>query len=217
MCKLSRGWVCQHRSNTVSQKSCDISWLCGSLGNGSGWLGSVLTSVVLCVFLKHRDTPVVKANNQTLSYVLFISLIFCFICSLLYIGQPSVTSCILQQTTFAIVFIMAASIVLSKTSTVVLAFKVTVPGRRLRGLLVSRAPNYIIPICTTVQLITLWHLAENLSSLCWCWCTHGTWAYHHLLQQRFSDCLLLCPGIHGLCCSSKFHCSFPSKESAWYI
>ncbi|XP_034374836.1 vomeronasal type-2 receptor 116-like [Arvicanthis niloticus] len=114
---------------------------------------SALTAVVLCVFLRHRDTPIVKANNETLSYVLLISLIFCFISSLLYIGHPSMISCILQQTTFAIVFTVAASSVLAKTITVVLAFKITVPGRRLRWLLLSGAPNYIIPICTTIQMI----------------------------------------------------------------
>uniref|UniRef100_A0A0G2K5B5 G-protein coupled receptors family 3 profile domain-containing protein n=1 Tax=Rattus norvegicus TaxID=10116 RepID=A0A0G2K5B5_RAT len=113
---------------------------------------SVLTAIVLCVFLKHRDTPIVKANNETLSYVLLISLIFCFICSLLYIGHPSIASCILQQTTFAIVFTVAASTVLAKTITVVLAFKITVPGRRLRWLLLSGAPNYIILMCTMIQM-----------------------------------------------------------------
>ncbi|XP_034373404.1 vomeronasal type-2 receptor 116-like [Arvicanthis niloticus] len=114
---------------------------------------SALTAVVLCVFLKHRDTPIVKANNETLSYVLLISLIFCFICSLFYIGYPSMVRCILQQTIFAIVFTVAASTILAKTITVVLAFKITVPGRRLRWLLLSGAPNYIIPICTLIQMI----------------------------------------------------------------
>jgi vomeronasal 2 receptor len=93
---------------------------------------SLLTSVVLFVFLKHRDTPIVKANNETLSYVLPISLIFCFMCSLLYIGHPTIVICILQQTTFAIAFTAAASTVLAKTITVILAFKITAPGRRMR-------------------------------------------------------------------------------------
>ncbi|XP_052039665.1 vomeronasal type-2 receptor 116-like [Apodemus sylvaticus] len=114
---------------------------------------SFLAVFVLCVFLKHRDTPIVKANNETLTYVLLISLIFCFICSLFYIGYPSMIRCILQQTTFAIVFTVATSSVLAKTITVVLAFKITVPGRRLRWMLLSGAPNYIIPICTLTQMI----------------------------------------------------------------
>ncbi|XP_051047584.1 vomeronasal type-2 receptor 116-like [Phodopus roborovskii] len=112
-----------------------------------------LTALTLCVFLKHQDTPIVKANNRTLSYVLLMSLIFCFLCSLLFIGRPVMATCIMQQTTFAVVFTVAASTVLAKTVTVVLAFKVTNPSRRLRWLLVSRAPNFIIPICTTIQLI----------------------------------------------------------------
>ncbi|CAH6776993.1 vomeronasal type-2 receptor 116 [Phodopus roborovskii] len=114
---------------------------------------SALTAVVLCIFLKHQDTPIVKANNRALSYVLLVSLIFCFLCSLLYIGQPHTTTCIMQQTTFAIVFTVATSTVLAKTITVVLAFKVTFPERRVRSLLVSGAPNFIIPICTMIQMI----------------------------------------------------------------
>ncbi|XP_027263288.1 vomeronasal type-2 receptor 116-like isoform X2 [Cricetulus griseus] len=114
---------------------------------------SVLTLIVLAVFLKHRDTPTVKANNRALSCVLLISLIFCFLCSLLYIGQPNMIICLMQQTIFAVVFTVAASTVLAKTITVVLAFKVTTPGRRMRRVLVSGAPNFIIPICTMIQLI----------------------------------------------------------------
>ncbi|XP_028717339.1 vomeronasal type-2 receptor 116-like [Peromyscus leucopus] len=114
---------------------------------------SSLTAVVLTIFLKHQDTPIVKANNQVLSYVLLISLIFCFLCPLLYIGHPHMATCILQQTTFAIFFTMATSSVLAKTITVVLAFKITVPDRRKRWLLASGAPNIVIPICTMIQLI----------------------------------------------------------------
>ncbi|OBS81709.1 hypothetical protein A6R68_24301, partial [Neotoma lepida] len=114
---------------------------------------SALTAFVLGVFLKHKDTATVKSNNRALSYVLLISLIFCFLCSLLFIGQPNMATCIMQQTIFAVVFTVAASTVLAKTVTVVLAFKLTNPSRKLRWLLVSGASNFIIPICTVIQLI----------------------------------------------------------------
>ncbi|XP_023563203.1 LOW QUALITY PROTEIN: vomeronasal type-2 receptor 116-like [Octodon degus] len=113
---------------------------------------SVLTATVLGLFVKDRDTPIVKANNRALSYTLLSSLTCCFLCSLLFISRPNTATCILQQTTFGVVFIIAVSTVLAKTITVVLAFKVTAPGRRMRQLLESGAPNYIIPICTLIQL-----------------------------------------------------------------
>uniref|UniRef100_A0A5F9DML4 G-protein coupled receptors family 3 profile domain-containing protein n=1 Tax=Oryctolagus cuniculus TaxID=9986 RepID=A0A5F9DML4_RABIT len=113
---------------------------------------SVLTVVVLGVFVKYRDTPIVKANNRCLSYILLITLIFCFLCSLLFIGRPNKTTCVLQQTTFGVVFTVAISTVLAKTITVLLAFRVTGPGRRMRHWLISGLPNSIIPICCLIQL-----------------------------------------------------------------
>ncbi|XP_052602608.1 vomeronasal type-2 receptor 116-like isoform X7 [Peromyscus californicus insignis] len=114
---------------------------------------SAFTALVLGAFVKYNDTPIVKANNRILSYILLISITFCFLCSLLFIGHPNIVSCILQQTTFGVFFTVAVSTVLAKTITVVLAFKLTTPGRRIRGMLVSGAPNFIIPICTMVQIV----------------------------------------------------------------
>ncbi|XP_021009940.1 vomeronasal type-2 receptor 116-like [Mus caroli] len=114
---------------------------------------SLLIAMVLVVFVKHRDTPIVKANNRTLSYILLLTLFICLLSSLLFIGQPNTTTCILQQTAFGILFTVALSTVLAKATTVVIAFKATVPARMVRWLMVSRAPNFIVPICTLIQLI----------------------------------------------------------------
>ncbi|OBS81871.1 hypothetical protein A6R68_24140, partial [Neotoma lepida] len=114
---------------------------------------SALTAVVLGVFVKNRDTPIVKANNRALSYTLLITLTICFLCSLLFIGRPNTATCILQQTIFGVAFTVALSTVLAKAITVVIAFKITFPGRMVRWLMISRAPNLIIPVCTLVQLV----------------------------------------------------------------
>ncbi|KAM9056496.1 LOW QUALITY PROTEIN: vomeronasal type-2 receptor 116-like [Megaptera novaeangliae] len=113
---------------------------------------SVLTAVVLGVSVKYRDTSIVKANNRALSCTLLISLILCFPCSFLFIGHPNTATCILQQMTFGVVFTVAISTILAKTITVVLAFKVTTPGRKMRQWLLSGAPNLIIPICSLIQV-----------------------------------------------------------------
>uniref|UniRef100_A0A8C6GNI7 G-protein coupled receptors family 3 profile domain-containing protein n=1 Tax=Mus spicilegus TaxID=10103 RepID=A0A8C6GNI7_MUSSI len=114
---------------------------------------SAITILVLVTFVKYKDTPIVKANNRILSYILLISLVFCFLCSLLFIGHPDQVTCILQQTTFGVFFTVAVSTVLAKTITVVMAFKFTTPGRRMRGMLVTGAPKLVIPICTLIQLV----------------------------------------------------------------
>lgn len=107
---------------------------------------SAFTAVALGVTVKHHSTPIVKANNHTLAYILLISLI-CFLCPLLFIGHPYSTTCILQQITFGVMFTVS---VLAKTITVVLAFRLTASQRMMKYFLVSGASNYIIPICTLI-------------------------------------------------------------------
>ncbi|XP_060232038.1 vomeronasal type-2 receptor 116-like, partial [Meriones unguiculatus] len=114
---------------------------------------SIITIAVLGIFLKHRESATVKANNRTLSYILLISILLCFFCSFFFIGRPNTTSCILQQITFALVFTLAVSTVLAKTITVILAFRVMKPGRTMRRLFVSGVYNAVIPICVLIQLI----------------------------------------------------------------
>ncbi|XP_006164747.1 vomeronasal type-2 receptor 116, partial [Tupaia chinensis] len=114
---------------------------------------STVTAVVLGVFVKHQNTPIVKANNHVLSFILLISLLLCFLCSLLFIGHPNTVTCILQQVTFALVFTVAISTVLAKTITVILAFKARKPGRTMKRLLLSGTSNSVIPICSLVQVI----------------------------------------------------------------
>ncbi|KAM4876394.1 vomeronasal type-2 receptor 116-like [Thomomys bottae] len=115
---------------------------------------STLTAAITGIFVKHHHTPIVKANNRALSYILLISLNCSFLCSLLAIGHPNTATCILQQTTFAVVFTVAVSSVLAKTLTVVLAFSAaTSSWTRMRPWLVSGRPNFLIPLCTLIQLI----------------------------------------------------------------
>ncbi|NP_001361579.2 vomeronasal 2, receptor 55 isoform 2 precursor [Mus musculus] len=112
-----------------------------------------LAVLVLGVFLKHRDTPVVRANNRTLSYFLLISLSLCALCALLFLGRPTVTTCLLRQTTFAVVFTVAVSSVLAKTLTVVLAFKVTRPRSRIQICLSPGTSTLVVLIASLIQVV----------------------------------------------------------------
>ncbi|XP_030042339.1 vomeronasal type-2 receptor 26-like [Microcaecilia unicolor] len=118
----------------------------------------IITALVLGIFIKYRNTAVVKANNRNLSYILLISLMLSFLCTLVFIGQPGTLTCLLRQSAFGMIFTIAVSSVLAKTVTVVIAFRANKPSSKLRKWVGTRVSSYLVLLCISGEIVicTVW-------------------------------------------------------------
>ncbi|KAI7802276.1 putative extracellular calcium-sensing receptor [Triplophysa rosa] len=90
-------------------------------------LGTCFCALVMIIFAHHRNTPIVRANNSELSFLLLLSLKLCFLCVLLFIGRPQLWTCQLRHAVFGISFVLCVSSILVKTMVVIAVFKSSRP------------------------------------------------------------------------------------------
>ncbi|KAM3936970.1 vomeronasal type-2 receptor 26-like [Leptodactylus fuscus] len=120
--------------------------------------GCLVTTLIFGIFIIYWDTPIVKANNRNLSYLLLVSIILSFLSVFLFLGRPDNITCRLRETTFGTLFSIAVSSLLAKTIMVCVAFKSTKPGSSWRKYLGVRLPYTIVLLGSSIQAVicVLW-------------------------------------------------------------
>ncbi|KAM3920252.1 vomeronasal type-2 receptor 26-like [Leptodactylus fuscus] len=113
----------------------------------------ILTILIFVLFYYKRDTPIVRANNKNLSFVLLVSIMLSFLCVFLFLGRPVDITCMLRQISAGILFSVSISSLLAKTIMVCIAFKATKPGSVWRTWTGVKLPNSVLLICSSVQVV----------------------------------------------------------------
>ncbi|KAM5193634.1 vomeronasal type-2 receptor 26-like [Mantella aurantiaca] len=114
---------------------------------------SGVTLYTLTLFILFRDTPIVKASNRTVSFILLAATLLSFLCVFLFLGRPVDITCMMRQMSFGIFFSIAVSCVLAKTITVCIAFKASKPGSSWRKWVGEKTSNSVVLICSSVQVV----------------------------------------------------------------
>ncbi|KAM3936917.1 vomeronasal type-2 receptor 26-like [Leptodactylus fuscus] len=114
---------------------------------------SLITVSIIGIFTLFRNTPIVRANNRNLSFILLSSLIFSLLSVFLFIGRPVDITCMVRQICFGTFFAVAVSSVLAKTIIVYIAFKATRPDSSWRKCVGVKLPYSVVLVCSSIQIV----------------------------------------------------------------
>ncbi|XP_036441154.1 LOW QUALITY PROTEIN: extracellular calcium-sensing receptor-like [Colossoma macropomum] len=115
--------------------------------------GACLTAAVLCTFVIYRKTPVIRANNMELSFLLLLFLCACFLIGLTFIGKPSNWLCQIRYTAFGISFALCIACILAKTVVVLMAFRATLPGSDVMKWFGPAQQRSSVLLCSCIQAL----------------------------------------------------------------
>ncbi|XP_066558865.1 G-protein coupled receptor family C group 6 member A-like [Amia ocellicauda] len=162
-CNTSTEWSPHGSSNCTAKQVEHFRWNNGfaMVLLGIAALGTLAVLVIAIIFIKQRQTPVVKASGGPISYMILLSLLSSFISSVFFVGHPFSLKCKVRQVLFGLSFACCVSCILVKSLQIILAFQFK-PDLK-NALKKINKPYVIIACCVGIQglICTLWLILKS--------------------------------------------------------
>ncbi|XP_054721404.1 metabotropic glutamate receptor 6-like [Uloborus diversus] len=126
-------------------------WAIGAMSFSS--VGILSTIFTILVFIKHNNTPVVKASGRELSYVLLVGILMCYSMTFILVQEPTDVLCGAQQIGISLCFTIIYSALLTKTNRIARIFKAGARSAKRPSFISPKSQLFICGCITMVQLI----------------------------------------------------------------
>lgn len=110
-------------------------------------IGIIMTFVVIGLFLKNHDTPLVRASGRELSYMLLVGILLCYCNTFVLLAKPTLGTCVIQRFGVGVGFSIIYGALLTKTNRIARIF--------LSASKTAKRPSYISPRSQVVITISL--------------------------------------------------------------
>ena len=129
------------------------------------FLGLVLVLYIIAIFRKYSGTAMVKASNRQVSLVHLTCHALLFLLPLLYIGRPTVATCIIRLNLFPVLFTFITAIMFLKTDRIVRIFNSKSRLTKRSRLLSNKVQFVLTFVFTLIPVIgtIIWLVLRPLS------------------------------------------------------
>ena len=142
----------------------------------SAWARVLSGTMILCelacvvtvgVFLGYKETPIVKAANREISFLLLFGLMIGFSVPFAYIGKPTNSNCKLQVILFGASFAFSLSIVLARINRTIVVFKYSKVTPKHQSKFLRKYLSMFLYNRTQIMLALFFTVIELLLCVAW--------------------------------------------------
>ncbi|XP_054009376.1 metabotropic glutamate receptor 2-like isoform X1 [Hylaeus anthracinus] len=126
-------------------------WAIGAMSFSA--TGMLITSFVCGVFLKHNDTPVVRASGRELSYVLLSGILLCYLVTFALVMKPTDIVCGIQRFAAGFCFTVVYAALLTKTNRISRIFNASKHSAKRPSFISPRSQLIICSGLVSVQIL----------------------------------------------------------------